>query len=132
MELVVTLHDIFRWVVLLVGLGAIVLSVMSATGARPWDGLSDRLSFFFTLAMDIQFLIGAVLWIGQQRWDGANKFLSFIHPLVMIVAVVLAHVGRSRSDSAAEPRAKGQQAAIFFILSFVVILVAIPIAAWPL
>jgi hypothetical protein len=131
MELIVTLHNIWRWVVLLVGLGAIALAVMSATGARPWDGVSDRLSFFFTLAMDIQVLIGIVLWIGQQRWDGKEPFLSYLHPLLMLVAVALAHVGRARSDRAEGSRVKGQQAAIFFILSFVVIVMAIPIAKWP-
>jgi hypothetical protein len=131
MELIVTLHNIWRWVVLLVGLGAIALAVMSATGARPWDGVSDRLSFFFTLAMDIQVLIGAAVWIGQQRWDGSDTFLSYIHPLLMLAAVALAHVGRARSDRADGSRTKGQQASIFFIVSFIVIVVAIPIAHWP-
>jgi hypothetical protein len=82
--------------------------------------------------MDIQLLIGIVVWIGQQRWDGKEPFLSFIHPLLMIVAVALAHVGRARSDRADGSRVKGQQASIFFILSFIVIVVAIPIANWPL
>jgi hypothetical protein len=131
MELIVTLHNIWRWVVLLVGLGAIALAVMSASGARPWDGVSDRLSFFFTLAMDIQLLIGVVVWIGQQRWDGSDTFLSYIHPLLMLAAVALAHVGRARSDRADGSRTKGQQASIFFIVSFIVIVVAIPIAHWP-
>jgi hypothetical protein len=131
MELIVTLHNIWRWVVLLVGLGATALAVMSATGARPWDGVSDRLSFFFTLAMDIQLLIGVVVWIGQQRWDGSDTFLSYIHPLLMLAAVALAHVGRARSDRADGSRTKGQQASIFFIVSFIVIVVAIPIAHWP-
>jgi hypothetical protein len=132
MEVIVTLHSIWRWVVLLVGLGAIALAVMAATGARPWDGVSDRLSFFFTLALDIQLLIGIVVWVGQQRWDGTDSFLSFIHPLLMVVAVALAHVGRRRSDGAEGPRNKGRLAAMFFILSFLVIIVAIPIGAWPL
>jgi Na+/proline symporter len=132
MDVIVTLHNIWRWVVLLVGLGAIVFAVMAASGSRPWDGISDRLSFCFTLSRDIQLWLGIIVWIGEQRWDGANTFLSFIHPLAMIVAVAVAHFGRRRSDSAAESRDKGRQASIFFILSLLVILVAIPIAAWPL
>ena len=80
MEWLVTFHSIFRWVVLLVAVGAIVLAVMSSMGSRPWDGTSDRLSLFFTIAMDIQFLIGAILWIVQSRWDGADPLLSFCAP----------------------------------------------------
>lgn len=132
MEWLVTIHSIWRWVVLLVALGAIVLAVMSATGSRPWDGTSDRLSLFFTIAMDVQFLIGAILWITQSRWNGNNAFISFGHPLLMLVAVALSHVGRSRADKATGDRAKGTQATIFFAASLVLILLAIPFAAWPL
>jgi hypothetical protein len=132
MEWLVTFHSIWRWVVLLVALGAIVLAVMSAMGSRPWDGTSDRLSLFFTIVMDIQFLVGAILWIAQNRWDGADPFLSFVHPLLMAAAVALAHVGRARADRAQGDKAKGTQASIFFGASLVVVLLAIPLAAWPL
>jgi vacuolar-type H+-ATPase subunit I/STV1 len=130
MEWVVTVHSYWRWVVLLVGLVAIVLAVMSMTGRRPWDGLSDRLSLFFTITMDIQLLIGIVVWISEQKWSG-DVMLGFVHPLAMIAAVALAHIGRVRADRERDDRLKGRQAALFFIASFVVILVAIPLGSWP-
>lgn len=132
MEWLATIHSIWRWVVLLVAVGALAFAVMSAMGSRPWDAISDRLSLFFTLAMDIQFLIGAVLWIGQSRWSGANPFISYFHPIAMIAAIALAHVGRVRADRATTDRDKGRQAALFFGLSLVVVLLTIPVAAWPL
>ena len=132
MEWLVTVHSIWRWAVLLAGIGALALAVMSATGSRPWDGAANRASFFFTLAMDVQFLIGAVLWIVQGRWSGADSFLSWVHPIAMIGAVALSHVGRARADRTQGDSAKGRQAALFFGLSLTVALVAIPLAAWPL
>jgi hypothetical protein len=132
MEWLVTVHSVWRWAVLLAAVGALVLAAMAATGSRPWDGNADRTSFFFMLAMDIQFVIGAVLWIVQGRWNGADTFLSWVHPLAMIAAVALAHVGRARADRASEDKAKGMQAALFFGLSLVIVIVAIPFAAWPL
>ncbi len=132
MDWIVTIHSIWRWVVLLLAIAAIVLAVIAITGSRPWDGIADRISFFFTLSVDIQFLIGAVLWFGEGRWDGADPFLSWVHPPAMIAAVALAHVGRVRADRATGDTAKGTQAALFFGLSLVVMLVAIPLAAWPL
>jgi vacuolar-type H+-ATPase subunit I/STV1 len=131
MEWVATVHSYWRWVVLLVGLASIVLSVISLTGNRPWDALSDRLAMYFTIAMDVQLLIGIIVWIVEQRWSG-DLFLGYIHPLAMIGAVALAHVGRARADRATDSRDKGRQATIFFVASFVVILVAIPLAAWPI
>lgn len=130
MEWVVTLHSYWRWVVLLIGLAAIVLALMSASGKRPWDSMSDRTSFFFTIAMDIQFLIGVVVWISEQRWASDIVF-GWLHPLAMLGAVALAHIGRARADRTVEDRDKGRQAALFFVASFVVILIAIPLGSWP-
>lgn len=130
MEWVATVHNYWRWVVLLVGLAAIVLAIMSSTGNRPWDSLSERFTLFFTIAMDIQVLIGLVVWISEGRWSG-DLFLGYIHPFLMLGAVALAHVGRARADRAKTDSDRGRQAAIFFVASFVVVLLAIPFAAWP-
>lgn len=128
-EWLVTLHSVFRWVVLVAAVGAIGFAAMSAWGGRPWDALSDRLSLIFTITMDVQLLIGIVLWVLESRWAG-DPILSFLHPLAMIVAVSLAHVGRARSDRAEGSAAKGMQAVIFFVLSLAVILIAIPLYSW--
>lgn len=132
MEFIVTIHSIWRWAVLLTGVGALVLSIMSATGSRPWDALTDRFSLFFTIALDVQFLIGAVVWLTGSRWNGANAYLSFFHPILMLAAIAIAHAGRTRADKATGGKAKGTQATIFFGVSLLVILLAIPLAAWPL
>src|SRR4051794_30196951 len=110
MEWVVTLHSYWRWVVLLLGLAAIVLALMSAMGNRPWDSLADRASLFFTISMDIQLLIGIVVWISEQAWSG-DAIIGWLHPIAMIGAVALAHIGRVRADRAATDRDKARQAA---------------------
>jgi len=125
-------HSIFRWVVILVALAALVLSILAATGSRPWDAIADRASLAFTIAMDVQFLIGALLWVSEQRWSSGDTFLTWGHPLLMFGAVAVAHVGRARAEKAPSDRVRGQQTAIFFGLSLLVVLVAIPLYAWPL
>jgi hypothetical protein len=131
-DFLVEAHTIFRWVVLIAAVAALVLAVMSATGSRPWDAVSDRASLFFTIAMDIQLLIGLLVWVVEQRWGGGDNYLSFLHPLLMIAAVGLAHVGRVRADRAQGDRSRGTTAALFFSASLVVIVLAIPFGAWPL
>ncbi len=131
-DFVTEVHSIFRWVVLIAAIGALALSVMAATGSRPWDAMSDRFSLLFTIAMDIQLLIGIVLWVVEKRWEGTEPALSFLHPLLMIVAVGLAHVGRTRADREKVDRRRGATAAIFFAASLVVVLLAIPFASWPI
>lgn len=130
MEWVVTLHSYWRWVVLLVAIGAIALSLMSAFGSRPWDSLSSRLSLIFTIVMDVQFLIGVIVWVTKSAWSG-DAVIGWLHPLAMLGAVALAHVGRARADRATNDVEQGKQASIFFVASLVVVLVAIPFASWP-
>jgi hypothetical protein len=126
-----TLHSIWRYAVLLAGLGAVVVAALAMTGSRSWDALSDRLSFFFPLALDIQFLIGVGVWL-LGDWPRSDTFLMWIHPLLMLVALGLAHVGRARSERESGPRDKGRVALVFFAASLLVILIAIPLYSWPL
>ncbi|HEX9990256.1 MAG TPA: hypothetical protein VGE45_17490 [Chloroflexia bacterium] len=132
MDWLIEVHSVFRWVVLLVALAAITLAVLSALGRREWDAVNDRTAFFFTLAMDLQLLIGVILWVVEGRWSSSKTALSWLHPLAMIAAVGLAHVGRVRSDRATASADRGRQAAIFFAASLVVVIIAIPLYAWPL
>jgi hypothetical protein len=130
MEMLVEIHSVLRWVVLVVGVGALVLAGLAATGTRPWDRVADRAAFFFPLAMDVQALVGIVLWVLGQRWT--TVYLGWIHPLAMIAALGLAHAGRARSERADASRDRGRQAVIFFGASLVVVLLAIPLYSWPL
>jgi predicted membrane-bound mannosyltransferase len=132
MDWLIEVHSVFRWVVLIVAVGAIILAVLSARGRREWDGTSDRMAFFFTLAMDLELLIGLALWFVESRWSSSDTVLSWLHPLAMVAAVGLAHVGRVRSDRATASADRGRQAAIFFAASLMVVLVAIPLYSWPL
>jgi hypothetical protein len=50
----------------------------------------------------------------------------------MLGAVALAHIGRTRAERAATDRDRGRQTALFFAVSFVVILIAIPLGSWPI
>ncbi len=131
-EFLLNFHSIFRWVVLLAAVGAIALATLSATGSRPWDALSNSSSLAFTVAMDVQLLIGLALWVAEHRWSINDAGLTWAHPLLMIAAVGLAHVGRERADKALGDKRRGATAALFFGASLLVILIAIPLYAWRL
>ena len=129
MDILLMLHTYFRWIVLFFAIVAIVFAVLTVSGSRPWDALSDRASLIFTIALDVQFVIGLLLWVVEQRWQIADM-VTWAHPIAMIVAVALAHVGRSRSDAAKTDRERGMQATLFFSASLLIILLAIPWYSW--
>ena len=116
---------------LIAAVGALALSVMAFMGSREWDALTDRFSLFFTIAMDIQVLIGILVWITDEQARG-DTFLAWVHPLAMLLAAGLAHAGRALSERAVGSEAKGRTAIMFFGGSLALILIAIPLGSWPL
>jgi hypothetical protein len=129
-DLLLTVHSVWRWVVLPLAVAALALALLSAGGSRAWDAVSDRLSFFFVLAMDIQVVIGILLWVTGQRWQG-DPVVGWLHPLAMLAAVGLAHLGRVRADRASGDATRGRQVAIYFVASLAITLAAIPLYSWP-
>ena len=124
-------HMVWRWVMLAVALVTIVKALVGWTGKRPWSKLDDQLGMLYTLTVDIQFLLGLILWFtgpfkltnaGALMSNELARFYLIEHPLLMLVALVLAHVGRSRSRKAATDVQKHKAAFIFYLLSFLFIL----------
>jgi hypothetical protein len=134
------LHSIVRWLVVIAALAAAGKAFAGWFGKGTWSRLDDRLGLFFTMAMDIQVLIGLVLYfvsplirtaltdLGAAFANPTLLFFSFFHWILILVAVALAHIGRTRSRKAAGDPAKFRTAAIFYGLSILIVLVAIP---WP-
>jgi hypothetical protein len=139
--LVLTLHSILRWVVLIVGVVAVARAVVGWRGNNPWTSSDDRLGLVYTTSMDLQLLLGLLLYFilspittgafrdfGGAMASSGTRFYAVEHLVVMIIAVILAHVGRSRARKAEDPTTKHRRTAIFFGLSLLAVLLAIP---WP-
>lgn len=138
-QLVLSLHSIVRWAVVIVGVIAVVRAFIGWFGGRQWQQLDDRLGLGFTSVLDINLLLGLLLYFffsplttnafkdfGAAMGNSSVRFFLVEHSLVMIVAVVLAHIGRSRSKKASEDKSKFKQAAIFFGVAMLAVLAAIP------
>jgi hypothetical protein len=124
--LVLAVHNVWRWVVVIAAIAAIVKALVGWVSQQPWSKLDDRLGMLYTIALDVQVLIGLILYILEQRWRLGDPFFAYVHPIVMIVALALAHIGRSRSRRAENPVAKHRTAAVFFLISFFLVVAAIP------
>ncbi len=137
---VLTAHSWVRWAVVLAGAYAFARALAGWTGRRGWLAGDDRAGRLFTIALDLQFLLGIVLYAvspfttsafndlaGAMRLDSL-RFWVVEHPGAMLIGLALAHVGRARARKAAGAAARHRTAAIFFGLALAVILFAIP---WP-
>ncbi len=137
-DIVLFLHSWVRWVALLVGIAAAVKAILGVINRGKWSDLDNRLGVIFTSGLDTQLLLGLILYVispittnafsdmGAAMANGDVRFFVVEHLLLMVVGVVLAHIGRSRSKKGVESSAKFRAAAIFFTLAVVLILAAIP------
>lgn len=135
------LHSWLRWLVLVFGLLALVRGLMGASGRRPWTAGDEGAWRWFVITLDVQMLLGLVLYFllspitkgaladfGAAMQISSTRFWAVEHVFGMIVAVVLAHRGRTRVRAAADPVRRHRVAAVFAVLALVAILASIP---WP-
>jgi hypothetical protein len=139
-SILLPLHNILRWVVLMAALFAIYRAFAGWLGKKDWTRTDDKAGLWFTMLMDIQVLAGLILYFlspvtqsAFQNFGGAMsnavaRFFAVEHILLMVVAAVVAHVGRALTRKASGALSKHKRAAIWFMLALLVVLVAIP---WP-
>jgi hypothetical protein len=133
------LHNLFRWLVLLAGLWALI---------RVWAGLlkrsdwtkKDRIAgLVFTSILNLQFLLGLVVLfvgpihtaysnMGATMKDPIMRYFAVEHPFMMLLAALVAQAGFSLSKRAGTDRAKFLRATICYTISALLIVAAIP---WP-
>lgn len=138
MDVIFWLHSWWRWVVLIAAVAAIVKAFIGWFGRQKWQDLDDRLGLLYPVTFDMQFLLGLVVYIGSftsahiVRWyrltDGSVSImrLSMEHVLVMIIALVIVHVARSRARKAPEAIVKHRTTAIGFAISLILVIVSLP------
>ena len=133
------LHNLVRWVALILAIVATVGSFLGWFGKRQWSERDRKIGSFFGMAMDIQLLLGLLLYFvfspitrtaiadfGAAMGVADLRFFGMEHAFYMILAVVFAHMGSILSRKAPESKAKFQRAAIFFGLSLLLMLLGMP------
>jgi hypothetical protein len=140
-SLFLSLHNITRWLVIVFAVLAIVRALRGWTRKQEWTRLDDRAGVLFTSMMDIQVLLGLILYFlfspttsqmftnfRQEMTNSYTRFFGLEHALLLIVALGLTHVGRILSRKAQAEAARHRAAAIWFGFSILVVLAVIP---WP-
>jgi hypothetical protein len=134
-------HSYLRWVVVIAGLLVIARAIMGVAGRRDWSAGETAGVKVFTIALDVQFLIGLLLYVWlspfmRDAWadmaatmrNAPLRFFAVEHVTGMLIGLALAHVGRSKIAKAADAAQKHKLAVIFISLAMVVIMLSIP---WP-
>ena len=135
-------HNFLRWVVLILALLTIIKSYGAMKSKRAFTAGDRKLPLFFMISMDIQLLIGLMLYftgawgikniqnlgMGNVMKDATGRFFAIEHTIGMLLAIIFAHVAFAVTKKAIGDTVKFKKIFIFSLLSLVVMLVSIP---WP-
>jgi hypothetical protein len=138
---VLSVHNILRWLVIITAILALVRAYRGWSGKMEWLKMDDRAGILFTSMVDMQLLVGLILYLfispittgafanlSIAATDRVTAYFTFEHSFAMVAAMALAHIGRAIAKKATIAQAKFRTAAIWFSFSVLVILIAIP---WP-
>jgi len=136
---VLAVHNVLRWIVLIFLIIVSVRAYWGWFGRREWTQTDTRMGRFYSISLDIQFLLGLILYFflspltktvfsnfGAAMSAPELRFFGIEHILYMILAIILAHVGVATARRVEEPVVKHRRSAIWFSLSFVAILLGMP------
>jgi hypothetical protein len=137
--IVLAVHNIIRWVALILGIVVTVLSFLGWLQNRPWANNERKFGMYYTSALDIQLLLGLVLYLflspitrtalqnfGSMMGNADLRFFGLEHAFYMILAVVFGHLGSALSKRAPDDKAKYRRAAIWYALSLLMIFLGMP------
>lgn len=135
------LHSWLRWLVVIVAVIAVARFAWGWLSGRKWEALDGRLASTFPALLDIQLLVGLVLYFfaspittgalrnfGAAMGNAVTRFYAVEHLFLMLLALIIAHVGSVLVKRRAPGPARWRAATVVFGLALIVILLAVP---WP-
>lgn len=127
-DTLVTIHSIWRWLVLVGLVVALVYGFSRSSDAPALEKSTARPFTFALILLDIQVLIGLLVWIAGSGWD-LDVFRAWIHPVGMLIALGIGHAVVGRAAKSGGPSAY-RTAAYGLLATLAIVAATIPRDAW--
>jgi hypothetical protein len=126
-------HSGLRYVVILLVVLAILGALAGWLGKKPYTDGNRKLNLFAMISVHTQFLLGIILYFlspfvvfaKTTMKDPMARYWTVEHITMMLFAIILITIGHSKSKKITIPEGKHRAIAIFYILAFIVVVVAI-------
>ncbi|MBC8173301.1 MAG: hypothetical protein H7X71_05275 [Chitinophagales bacterium] len=140
-KLLLSVHSLMRYLAIIVLIWAILAAYRAGKNNTSFLGKVKKPALFTIIVIDIQFLIGAYLWIvrfvsSSEQFkklkrlfvEPNERYIFFEHAIIMFIAILLIHIGYTKSKKAATDNLKSRKIFVFYLIAFILIMIAIP---WP-
>ncbi len=114
-------HSGWRYIVLVLLLVAIVKFLVGWLGNSKWSSFDAMLNRYTPIAVDIQWLLGLIVWVLATWWSNGDRARAFEHPIMMTLAVVAVHILSARVKKASTDKGKFQAAFWAYLITTVLI-----------
>jgi hypothetical protein len=134
-------HSYLRWAVLVAVVCVLVRTFLGWRRAGAWTRVDERLHVALVGFTDLQFTLGVALYLFMSPLPQAFfadpagtmkvrvvRFFGLEHPVMMLLAVALVHIGRSRSRKAATPASRHR---VVFTTTSIALLILCASIPWP-
>lgn len=136
------LHNLMRWVIIILLLVAIIKHYKGMSGARAYSGSDRKVDLFLMISAHITLLIGLYQWFagalglqnlqskgfGEVMKNAPERFFAVEHLIGMILAIVFITIGRAKGKPANAAGAEHKKALGWFLAALVLIFLLVP---WP-
>jgi len=137
--IVLLLHGLWRWVVIAAGAAALATAALGLSRAAPWQPGAGRFARLFGIALDVQVLMGASLYLvfspltnevqrvaGDVGADTEVHFFGARHALIMACAFISVHVAAVLVRRTPGDRAKHRRALLLYGCTLLLVLAGTP------
>jgi hypothetical protein len=136
------LHNLLRWIILLLIVIAIVKAFVGMSSNKPFTKGDQRVGLFLMISAHLTLLLGLYQWLAGRYGilttslppgtslmkDSFYRFYWIEHPLGMILAVALITIGRRQSRKNILDIVKHKRSFWYYLVALIVIIATVP---WP-
>lgn len=136
------LHNLLRWIILILLLVSIYKSYVGTTTKKTFDPGDKKIWLFTLIASHLTLLLGLYQWLfgrfgilSYVKPEGASmmkdpylRFFQMEHPVSMILAILMITLGYGMAKKNVDDALKYKKALRYFVLALILIMVAVP---WP-
>lgn len=136
------LHNLGRWVVIILLIVAIFRSRSGMTGDKPFTDSDKKIGLFLMITAHLMLLIGLYQWfagpwglqnikaVGMKTvmHDNVLRFWAVEHITGMLIGIILITIGRILSKKNVSDKAKHSRSFWYYFIAFIIIVASVP---WP-
>jgi len=144
-QIILAAHNILRWVIVILAVYALIRLVLGWVQKEAWNQSDLKSVSFFTIALDIQLLLGLLLYFvfsdltkaafsdfGAAMSNQVLRFFTVEHGLLMVIAITAAHVANAFGKKDLPDAKKFQRVTLLLGFAVMLIVAGIPWTSRPL